>query len=76
MRRQVLLVVVACGLAACGRNESSAESEATNSALLNEATVDALLGSSVAPEKLPSAGNESEKALLENEAGAPENETN
>ena len=75
MRRQVLLIMVACGLAGCGGNESSAESEATNATLLNEATVNALLGSDIPVEELPTTGNAIQNALLDNETDAPANET-
>lgn len=74
MRRQVLLVLVAFGLASCGGNRSSAESEATNATLLNDATVDALLGSNLPPEELPAANNAAENALLENGTDVPANE--
>jgi hypothetical protein len=64
-----------CGLASCGGNESSAETEATNATLLNQATVDAILGSDMPQEEQTPPANEAENATGDDEAAAPLNES-
>ena len=75
MRRRIFLVAMVAGvLASCGDDRGSAESEATNATLLDDATVNALLGTNLPPEQ-PVPGNDTGNEVVENEADAPANET-
>lgn len=52
MRWRFLLVAVSAGLASCGGDDRSAEERANNADLLNEATVNAILGANLPPREL------------------------
>ena len=52
MRWRSLLVAVSAVLASCGGKDRSAEEQANNADLLDEATVNAILGANLPPEEV------------------------
>lgn len=73
MRWRILLAATSLGLASCGGNDRSAEERVHNADLLNEATVNAILGADIPPEALAPANGLDANAVTENTSVAGAN---
>lgn len=70
MRWRIFLTAASLGLASCGGNDRLAEERVNNADLLNEATVNAILGANIPPEQLaPSNGVDANAAGDDSSAG-------
>ena len=70
MRWCVFLAGISLGLASCGGNDPSAGQRANTADLLNEATVNAVLGADIPPEELAPANGLDANAVSGNASAA------
>jgi hypothetical protein len=73
MRWRIFLTAISLGLASCGGNDRSAEERANTADLLDEATVNAILGADVPLEGLTPANALDANSVSENASAASAN---
>jgi len=75
MRWLTLIALAGVGLAGCGSRQDSPVGNAEEASLLDEATVNAILGANIPPEDLPHANVTADNAVSENVSEPPGNRT-